>query len=93
MQALAAHGLLPDRVALLAPVALLLSNTIGNVPAVVTDPARSGTGIPEGTLVGLAVLTTLAGNLLLVACPTTPRGACGAQKGRQFGRVHRAARA
>jgi Na+/H+ antiporter NhaD/arsenite permease-like protein len=62
---LAALGLLPDRVSLLAPVALFLSNTIGNVPAVmlILDTWRA---IPEGSLVGLAILSTLAGNLLLV---------------------------
>ena len=31
LRALASHGLLPDRVSLLVPIALLLSNTIGNV--------------------------------------------------------------
>jgi hypothetical protein len=35
LQALSSHGLLPDRVSLLTPLSLLLSNTIGNVPAVV----------------------------------------------------------
>ncbi|MEK1876068.1 MAG: anion transporter, partial [Rhizobium altiplani] len=44
---------------------LLLSNTIGNVPAVVMI-LNVWHGIPEGTLVGLAMLSTLAGNLLLV---------------------------
>jgi len=62
---LAGHGLLPTRVALLAPLALVLSNTIGNVPAVVMI-LKLWHGIPAGTLVGLAVLSTLAGNLLLV---------------------------
>lgn len=65
LRALAAHGLLPDRVSLLAPVALLLSNTIGNVPAVVMI-LEVWRGIPEGTLMGLAILSTLAGNLVLV---------------------------
>jgi Na+/H+ antiporter NhaD/arsenite permease-like protein len=46
-------------------MALLLSNTIGNVPAVVMI-LTVWQGIPEGTLVGLAVLSTLAGNLVLV---------------------------
>src|SRR3546814_6305732 len=32
---LADHGLLPDKLALLAPLTLLMSNTIGNVPAVI----------------------------------------------------------
>ncbi len=59
------YGLLPDRVAFLAPIALLLSNTIGNVPAVVMI-LKVWHGIPQGTLVGLAILSTLAGNLFLV---------------------------
>ena len=65
LRTLAFGGLLPDRVSLLSPVALFLSNTIGNVPAVVMilEVWRS---IPEGTLVGLAILSTLGGNLLLV---------------------------
>jgi len=62
---LAAEGVLPDRAAMLAPVALVLSNTIGNVPAVVMI-LKLWPGIAEGTLVGLAVLSTLAGNLFLV---------------------------
>ncbi|MGQ0834451.1 MAG: SLC13 family permease [Gammaproteobacteria bacterium] len=61
---LAAHGLLPERVSLLAPTALLLSNTIGNVPAVVMM-LENWPGVAQGTLVGLAILSTLAGNLLL----------------------------
>jgi Na+/H+ antiporter NhaD/arsenite permease-like protein len=65
MRALEAHGLLPDRVSLLAPLALVLSNTIGNVPAVVMI-LKVWHAIPEGTMVGLAILSTLAGNLLLV---------------------------
>ena len=62
---LASYGLLPDRVAFLEPIALLLSNTIGNVPAVVMI-LKVWQGIPQGTLVGLAILSTLAGNLFLV---------------------------
>ena len=65
MHALEGHGLLPDRVSLLAPLALVLSNTIGNVPAVVMI-LKVWHAIPEGTMVGLAILSTLAGNLLLV---------------------------
>ena len=65
VRALAAHGLLPSRVVLLAPISLLLSNTIGNVPAVVMI-LKVWQGIPQGTLVGLAILSTLAGNLFLV---------------------------
>lgn len=59
------QGLLPGRLSLLAPLALLLSNTIGNVPAVVMI-LRVWHGIPDGTLVGLAILSTLAGNMFLV---------------------------
>lgn len=59
------HGLLPDRASLLAPLALVLSNTIGNVPAVVMI-LKVWHAIPQGTLVGLAILSTLAGNLFLV---------------------------
>jgi Na+/H+ antiporter NhaD/arsenite permease-like protein len=65
MRALVSHGLLPDRLSLLAPMALVLSNTIGNVPAVVMI-LEVWRGIPEGVLVCLAILSTLAGNLLLV---------------------------
>jgi Na+/H+ antiporter NhaD/arsenite permease-like protein len=65
VHALEANGLLPDRVSLLSPLALVLSNTIGNVPAVVMI-LKVWHGIPEGTLVGLAILSTLAGNLFLV---------------------------
>jgi Na+/H+ antiporter NhaD/arsenite permease-like protein len=58
-------GLLPDRLAVLAPIALVLSNTIGNVPAVIlllqvwSEP-------PAGALYALALLSTLAGNFLIV---------------------------
>jgi Na+/H+ antiporter NhaD/arsenite permease-like protein len=62
---LGAHGLLPDRIVTLVPISLLLSNTIGNVPAVVMI-LKVWHGVPEGALVGLAILSTLAGNLLLV---------------------------
>jgi Na+/H+ antiporter NhaD/arsenite permease-like protein len=59
------HGWLPDRVLLLAPMSLFLSNTIGNVPAVVML-LTVWQDIPTGVLVGLAILSTLAGNLFLV---------------------------
>jgi Na+/H+ antiporter NhaD/arsenite permease-like protein len=65
LRTLVSYGLLPDRLLLLAPMALLLSNTIGNVPAVVMI-LEVWRGIPEDVMVGLAVLSTLAGNLLLV---------------------------
>ena len=62
---IALSGLLPDRLSILVPLALVSSNTIGNVPAVVLllqvwqDP-------PQDLLYGLALISTLAGNLLLV---------------------------
>jgi Na+/H+ antiporter NhaD/arsenite permease-like protein len=65
VQWLTSHRLLPDSLSLLAPLALLLSNTIGNVPAVVML-LTVWKGIPADVLVGLAVLSTLAGNLVLV---------------------------
>jgi Na+/H+ antiporter NhaD/arsenite permease-like protein len=65
LAALAERGWLPDRLAVLAPGALALSNTIGNVPAVVMLLAV-WPQMPAGALHGLALMSTLAGNLLLV---------------------------
>jgi Na+/H+ antiporter NhaD/arsenite permease-like protein len=64
LRALAFHDLLPDRVLFLGPISLVLSNTIGNVPAVVMI-LKVWQDIPHGILVGLAILSTLAGNLFL----------------------------
>lgn len=61
---LAGHGLEPQRIGVLAPLALVLSNSIGNVPAVVLLT----TLLPDfgdGWLIALALLSTFAGNLLL----------------------------
>ena len=61
---LGAQGLLPDRLMVIAPLALAASNTIGNVPAVIMLlSVWHGT---EGAFYALAVLSTLAGNLLLI---------------------------
>jgi Na+/H+ antiporter NhaD/arsenite permease-like protein len=65
VRVLAYHDLLPSRVVFLGPISLFLSNTIGNVPAVVMI-LKVWHDIPPGTLVGLAILSTLAGNLFLV---------------------------
>src|SRR5262249_45491985 len=65
LRSLASHGWLPDRISLLAALTLLSSNTIGNVPAVVML-LTLWPGLPSGVLIGLAVLSTLAGNLVLV---------------------------
>lgn len=63
--ALAAAGLTPERLAVIAPVALVASNTIGNVPAVILI-LSVWPNLPDGALHALAVLSTLAGNLFLV---------------------------
>jgi Na+/H+ antiporter NhaD/arsenite permease-like protein len=62
---LAENGWLPDRLSLMAPMALVASNTVGNVPTVMLLLAVWHE-IPEGALYALALLTTFAGNLLLV---------------------------
>lgn len=62
---LAERGWLPDRLSVMAPVALLASNTIGNVPAVVML-LSIWPDIPTGALYSLALMTTFAGNFLLV---------------------------
>jgi Na+/H+ antiporter NhaD/arsenite permease-like protein len=61
---LAERGLEADRLGVLAPLALLLSNSIGNVPAVVMLTALLP-DFGEGWFIALALLTTFAGNLLL----------------------------
>ena len=62
---LAQLGLLPEGVISLASASLLASNLIGNVPFVIlllgVQPEAS-----ESLLVGLAIMSTLAGNLLLI---------------------------
>ncbi|KZD03917.1 SLC13 family permease [Oceanibaculum pacificum] len=62
---LAAAGLSPDRLAVLLPVSLIGSNTIGNVPAVILLLAV-WPDLSAQTLYGLAILSTLAGNLLII---------------------------
>jgi Na+/H+ antiporter NhaD/arsenite permease-like protein len=55
----------PETLSGLVPGALLASNTIGNVPATILILSL-WPQLPAGTLYGMAILTTLAGNLLLV---------------------------
>jgi Na+/H+ antiporter NhaD/arsenite permease-like protein len=62
---LAEKGWLPDRLSLMAPMALIASNTVGNVPTVVML-LTVWHDIPEGALYALALLTTFAGNFFLV---------------------------
>ncbi|HZS84780.1 MAG TPA: SLC13 family permease [Stellaceae bacterium] len=57
-------GLLPDSLLVLTPLTLLMSNTIGNVPSVILL-MQIWPNPPKGALYGLALLSTLAGNLLL----------------------------
>src|SRR5262249_48332906 len=57
-------GLLPDRLAGLTPLTLLLSKTIGNVPSDILL-LQVWRNPPQDALYALALLSTLAGNLLL----------------------------
>ncbi|HEX7969272.1 MAG TPA: SLC13 family permease [Stellaceae bacterium] len=67
---LQALRMLPDNLAVLAPLSLMMSNTFGNLPSVILllqiwpDP-------PAGALYALALLASLAGNLLLVGSLAT----------------------
>jgi len=62
---IALAGWLPDRLSLLVPLAVVGSNTIGNVPAVVLL-LQVWQNPPQEALYGLALVSTLAGNFLLV---------------------------
>lgn len=62
---LAAAGLSPERLWVLAPLTLAGSNTVGNVPLVMLL-LSAWPGLSETALYALAVLSTLAGNLLLI---------------------------
>ena len=64
LEALAARGLLPERLTVMAPLMLVSSNTIGNVPAIILVLSLLP-DLPDGVLTGLALLSTFAGNLLL----------------------------
>jgi Na+/H+ antiporter NhaD/arsenite permease-like protein len=57
-------GLMPDSLLVLTPLTLLMSNTIGNVPSVILL-MQIWPNPPKGALYGLALLSTLSGNLLL----------------------------
>ncbi len=60
-----AQGFLPDRLSVLGPLSLLISNTVGNVPAVILLLTVWPSPTPQA-LYGLALLSTLAGNFLIV---------------------------
>ena len=59
------HGLLPDNLAILTPLTLLMSNVLGNVPSVILL-LQISPNPPQGALYALALLSSLSGNLLLV---------------------------
>jgi len=61
---LVGSGLLPDRLSILAPLTIAMSNTIGNVPCVILL-LQVWERPPQEALYALALLSTLAGNLLL----------------------------
>jgi Na+/H+ antiporter NhaD/arsenite permease-like protein len=58
------QGLLPDRLTVLAPLTLAMSNTIGNVPSDIML-LQVWVQPPQEALYALALLSTFAGNLLL----------------------------
>jgi len=58
------QGLLPDRLPVLTPLTLVMSNTIGNVPSDIML-LQVWHQPPREALYGLALLSTFAGNLLL----------------------------
>ena len=59
------RGWLPDNLLVLAPLTLLMSNTLGNVPSVILL-LQVWPNPPQGALYGLALLSSIAGNFLLV---------------------------
>ena len=62
---LAGTGFGLERLSVLVPLSLIASNSIGNVPAVVLL-IQIWHAAPPGALYALALLSTLAGNLLLL---------------------------
>jgi Na+/H+ antiporter NhaD/arsenite permease-like protein len=63
------HGLLPNSLVLLTPYSLFASNTIGGVPATLLFLQLWPTA-PPGVYYSLALLSSLAGNLLLTGSLT-----------------------
>jgi Na+/H+ antiporter NhaD/arsenite permease-like protein len=66
---LSEHGLLPDSLVLLTPYSVLASDTIGGVPAAMLF-LQLWPAAPPGVLYALALLSSLAGNLLLTGSLT-----------------------
>jgi len=63
------HGLLPGNLVLLTPYSLVVSNTIGGVPAAMLF-LQLWPSAPPGVFYALALLSSLAGNLLLTGSLT-----------------------
>ncbi len=63
------HGLLPNSLVLLTPYSLVASNTIGGVPAAMLF-LQIWPSAPPGVFYALALLSSLAGNLLLTGSLT-----------------------
>jgi len=63
------HGLLPGSLVLLTPYSLVASNAIGGVPSAMLF-LELWPNAPPGVLYGLALLSGLAGNLLLTGSLT-----------------------
>jgi Na+/H+ antiporter NhaD/arsenite permease-like protein len=63
------HGLLPSSLVLLTPYSLVASNTIGGVPAAMLF-LQLWPSAPPGVFYALALLSSLAGNLLLTGSLT-----------------------
>jgi len=63
------HGLLPNSLVLLTPYSVVASNTIGGVPAAMLF-LQLWPGAPPGVFYALALLSSLAGNLLLTGSRT-----------------------
>jgi len=63
------HGLLPDNLALLLPFSVVTSNAIGSLPSAMLL-IQVWPSPPPGVLYALALLSTLAGNLLLTGSLT-----------------------
>lgn len=61
---LTALGIVPERLSVMGPLMLAASNSIGNVPTIILI-LKLLPGLAPGTLTGLALLSTFAGNLLL----------------------------
>jgi Na+/H+ antiporter NhaD/arsenite permease-like protein len=65
MDWLARHDALPTTVGIMAPLMLLLSNTISNVPAVILI-LSVWHNPPEGAMYAMALFSTLAGNFIIL---------------------------